>query len=100
MLRRGWFEGRISAEWVLALAVSMVLATLLIPLPPAWVDLGIALSLALSVTLLVASLGAREALQASALPTEQCVTTLFPLALHVDSSRHALSDSDASRIYY
>ncbi|HLT28609.1 MAG TPA: flagellar biosynthesis protein FlhA [Myxococcaceae bacterium] len=98
MLRRGWFEGRISAEWVLALAVSMVLATLLIPLPPAWVDLGIALSLALSVTLLVASLGAREALQVSAFPTALLVTTLFRLALNVASTRLALSEGHAGRV--
>jgi len=88
----------VSAELGLALAVALILATLLVPLPAAVIDVGLALNLACSVTMLVAALGAREVLSVSAFPTALLVTTLFRLALNVSSTRLALSEGHAGRV--
>src|SRR5690606_27073779 len=97
-MRRRWLSRTVSSEWVLAGAVCLVLATLLVPLSAPWIDLGLALSLALSVTLLVAARGAREALALSSFPTALLVSTLFRLALNVSSTRLALSEGHAGRV--
>ncbi|MDQ3263342.1 MAG: flagellar biosynthesis protein FlhA [Myxococcota bacterium] len=87
-----------SPEVVLAAVVAAILGAMIIPLPAPLLDAGIALNLAASVALLVASLFARDALKVTSFPTLLLFTTLFRVALNVSSTRLALSDGHAGDI--
>ncbi len=87
-----------SPEVVLAVVVAAILGAMIIPLPAPLLDAGIALNLAASVALLVASLFARDALKVTSFPTLLLFTTLFRVALNVSSTRLALSDGHAGDI--
>jgi type III secretion protein V len=89
---------RLPVELVLPVAVTGILAALVVPLPPWLLDLGLALNLVFSAALLLAALQARSALELSAFPTLLLVTTLFRLALNVSSTRLALAEGHAGRI--
>jgi type III secretion protein V len=85
-------------ELVLPVAVTGILAALVVPLPPWLLDLGLALNLVAGAALLLAALQARSALELSAFPTLLLVTTLFRLALNVSSTRLALAEGHAGRV--
>ncbi|MFZ5467854.1 MAG: FHIPEP family type III secretion protein [Myxococcota bacterium] len=87
-----------SSDVVLAVVVAAILGAMVVPLPPWLVDVGIAVNLVASVSLLVAALYAQNALKVAAFPTLLLLTTLFRLALNVSSTRLALSDGHAGDI--
>ncbi len=74
----------------MALAVLGVLAILVIPLPPALLDALLAVSIALSVLMLLVALGLKSAQEFSVFPSLLLVTTLFRLALNVATTRLVL----------
>ena len=78
---------RVPAEGLLALAVLGVLSILLFPLPPALLDALLALNIALSVLMLLISLGLKHPLEFSTFPSVLLITTLFRLALNVATTR-------------
>jgi flagellar biosynthesis protein FlhA len=78
------FTGRDSA---LAVALVGVLAMMLVPIPPALLDLALVASLALSLAILVVSLQIREPLEFSVFPSALLFATLARLALNVASTR-------------
>ena len=78
---------RIPAEGLLALAVLGVLAMLLFPLPAPLLDALLALNIALSVLMLLISLGLKHPLEFSTFPSVLLITTLFRLALNVATTR-------------
>ncbi|GMU61694.1 MAG: flagellar biosynthesis protein FlhA [Myxococcaceae bacterium] len=78
---------RLPAEGLLALGVLGVLAIMLLPLPPAVLDALLAVNIALSVLMLLISLGLSKALEFSVFPSILLITTLFRLALNVASTR-------------
>jgi type III secretion protein V len=96
----GTWLRRAGAGGDVALAAVMVaiLGALLVPLPSWLLDVGLALNLAASLTLLVAALQARSALRVSSFPTLLLLTTLLRLALNVSSTRLALSEGRAGRV--
>ncbi|HUL60296.1 MAG TPA: flagellar biosynthesis protein FlhA [Anaeromyxobacteraceae bacterium] len=81
-----------------ALAVLALVLLLVAPMPPPVLDACLALNLALSATILVVTLFARDALRFASFPTLLLLTTLFRLALEVTSTRLVLSRGDAGRI--
>ena len=75
-----------------ALGVVIILATLFIPLPPLLLDFGLAISLTLSVLVLMVALWIPSPLQFNSFPTLLLVVTMLRLALNVSSTRLILSE--------
>jgi type III secretion protein V len=89
---------RSSGEVLFALSVLSIVALLVMPVGPALLDAGLALSLALSATILVVTLFSRGALRFATFPTLLLLTTLFRLALAVGSTRLVIGRGEAGRI--
>src|SRR4051812_12884672 len=87
-----------SSDVVLAIAMAAVLAAMIVPMPSWMLDIGIAINLAASASLLVAALYAQDALKVTAFPTLLLCTTLFRLSLNVSSTRLALAEAHAGQI--
>jgi type III secretion protein V len=87
-----------AGDVLFALGVLAVLLLLVAPLPPALLDACLALNLALSATILVVTLFARDALRFASFPTLLLLTTLFRLALNVSSTRLILSRGEAGGV--
>lgn len=81
------------ALWVLAAVVGA-----LVPMPTVLVDLLLALSLAGSTALVVASLGARRSDDFLGFPTLLLLVTLTRLSLNVTTTRLILTEGDAGRV--
>jgi flagellar biosynthesis protein FlhA len=80
------------------IAVVAVIAMLVIPLPPAILDIMLTLNIALGVLLVLASMNVRRALDLSAFPSILLVATLFRLALNVSSTRLILLHAHAGAV--
>ena len=83
---------RIPAEAVLAMAVVGILAILIVPLPAIVLDGLLALNVAISVLMLLVSLGLTKPMEFSVFPSLLLITTLFRLALNVATTRLILLD--------
>ncbi|NDV50806.1 flagellar biosynthesis protein FlhA [Salipiger sp. PrR003] len=75
-----------------ALGMVLVLAVLFIPLPKFLLDFGLALSLTVSVLVLMVSMWIRKPLDFDAFPTLLLVVTMLRLSLNVASTRLILSE--------
>lgn len=88
----GWSGfGLANKDIVFAIGVVLVLGMLFIPLPPMLLDFGLAVSLSLSVLILMVALWIREPLEFNSFPTLLLVVTMLRLALNVSSTRLILS---------
>jgi type III secretion protein V len=87
-----------ASDAVLALVALALVALLVAPLPAGALDVLIAVNLAISATVLVVTLFARDALGFASFPTLLLLTTLFRLALNVSSTRLVLTRGDAGRV--
>src|SRR5690606_39741015 len=83
-----------STETWLALGVVIIVALLVVPLPPVVLDALLALSLALSIVVLVVTLSTGDPLEFSAFPSLLLLLTLLRLGLNVSSTRLILSRSE------
>ena len=83
MMRRG--------DLMLAAAVIGILVVLIMPLPPMVLDLLLALSIILSVLILMTALFIQGPLEFSAFPTVLLMATMFRLALNLASTRLILT---------
>ncbi|RMH41755.1 MAG: flagellar biosynthesis protein FlhA [Alphaproteobacteria bacterium] len=83
--------GLANRDVVFAVGVVLVLGMLFIPLPPLLLDFGLAVSLSLSVLILMVSLWIRTPLEFNSFPTLLLVVTMLRLALNVSSTRLILS---------
>ncbi len=81
---------------IFAFGVVMVVIMMVVPLPPALLDIFLTLNIALSVTILLVSIYNKEALQFSAFPSLLLITTLFRLSLNVSSTRLILGGQGAT----
>lgn len=75
-----------------AVGIIFILMVLFIPLPPALLDIGLSLSLALSVLVLMVALWIDKPLAFSSFPTILLVVTMLRLALNIASTRLILSN--------
>lgn len=85
-------------DLALAFGVLLIISLLIIPLPPALMDLFIATNLSLAVLILLVSLYIKNPLEFSAFPTVLLVTTLFRLGLNVATTRLILTEAYAGEI--
>jgi flagellar biosynthesis protein FlhA len=97
-LPRAASAGDRRAEVGVALAIVFVIALLVVPLPGIILDLFLAASIGLSLTVLLVSLYATEPLELSSFPLLLLVLTLFRLALNVASTRLILGDGHAGQV--
>ena len=75
-----------------AIGVIVILTILFLPIPPALIDIGLALSIAASVLVLMVALWIQKPLDFSAFPTVLLIVTLLRLALNIASTRLILSN--------
>jgi flagellar biosynthesis protein FlhA len=80
------------SDIALALVVLTILVVLIVPLPPVLLDLFLAVSIILSVLILMTSLFIEEPLEFSAFPTVLLIATMLRLALNLASTRLILSN--------
>ncbi len=83
---------------VLAFGLVTVLATLLIRLPTPVLDVLLACSISLAVSVLIITLTSKEALELSTFPSLLLFVTLFRLSLNVASTRLILLQGSAGKI--
>jgi flagellar biosynthesis protein FlhA len=83
---------KVPAEGLLALAVLGIIGILIIPVPAVLLDVLLALSVALSVLMLLVALGLTRPMDFSVFPSLLLITTLFRLALNVATTRLILLD--------
>lgn len=76
--------------------VLTVILLLIIPLPPAIVDVAIIINMSLSMMILVITMTIREPLELSIFPSLLLITTLFRLGINVSTTRNILSNSGSS----
>ena len=83
---------------LVAVAIILVVAMLVIPIPAALLDLFIAFNLSASLIVLLVAIYTREPLQFGVFPSLLLLTTLFRLALQVTSVRLILLEGDAGSV--
>lgn len=86
------------SNFIFAAGLVGILATLLIPLPTFILDIGLACSISLAVSVLVIVLATNEPIELSTFPSLLLFTTLFRLALNVASTRLILLQGNAGTI--
>jgi flagellar biosynthesis protein FlhA len=86
------FLTRIGKNSDLSLAVGLVgiLAVMVVPMPPFFIDMLLSIAIAMSVMLLLTSIYAQKALDFSIFPSLLLISTLFRLALNVATTRKIL----------
>lgn len=85
-------------DMILAAGVLVIMALLLIPLPPFMLDILLAINITISVLTLLISLYLISPLDFSSFPTILLITTLFRLGLNVASTRLILGQGYAGHI--
>ena len=78
-------------ELALAIGVAAIIAMLILPVPGWLLDFGLALSITLSILILMASLFIERPLELSAFPTILLIATMLRLGLNMASTRLILS---------
>jgi flagellar biosynthesis protein FlhA len=84
-------SARSSRDVGFAIGIAILLSILFLPVPPALIDVGLALSIALSVLILMVALWIQRPLDFSAFPTVLLIATMLRLALNIASTRLILS---------
>lgn len=87
-----------SAEIWLAIAVVIIVALLIVPLPPMVLDALLALSLAVAILVLLVTLTISDPLEFSIFPSLLLLVTLLRLGLNVNSTRLILSQGHAGQV--
>ncbi len=75
-----------------ALGIVVILTVLFLPIPPALIDVGLALSIALSVLILMVALWIDRPLEFSAFPIVLLIATMLRLSLNIATTRTILSE--------
>lgn len=75
-----------------------IVLMIIIPMPPFFLDIFIAVNITISVIILLITIFATEVLQFSIFPSVLLVTTLFRLAINVSSTRLILSEANGGSI--
>src|SRR5512139_3302633 len=83
---------RLGADAFFAGGIVVMLTILFLPIPPILIDLGLAVSIALSVLILMVALWIQKPLDFSAFPTVLLIATLLRLSLNIATTRLILSN--------
>jgi flagellar biosynthesis protein FlhA len=81
-----------------AVAVVCVVTMLVVPLPPALLDLLITLNISAALTIVVATMYLGKALDFASFPSLLLLTTMFRLAINVSVTRLILTTGDAGSV--
>ncbi len=87
-----------TAETWLALGVVVIVALLVVPLPAMMLDALLALSIALSIVVLLVTLSTADPIDFSIFPSLLLLLTLLRLGLNVSSTRLILSEGHAGKV--
>lgn len=87
-----------NGTFLLAIGMFLILAVMIVPVPPALLDLAITFNLAFSIIVLLVTLNSREPLEFSVFPSLLLVLTLMRLAINVASTRQILSSGYAGKV--
>ncbi len=87
-----------SAETYLAIGVVVIVGLLIVPLPPPVLDAMLALSIGLSILVLLVAISSNDPLEFSVFPSLLLLITLLRLGLNVSSTRLILSEAQAGRV--
>lgn len=88
----------LTSETYLALGVVVIVALLIMPLPAFMLDALLALSMALSIVILLVTISSRDPLEFSIFPSLLLLITLLRLGLNVSSTRLILSTGHAGQV--
>ncbi|MBP3952020.1 flagellar biosynthesis protein FlhA [Bacillus suaedae] len=80
------------------LGVILIIAMLIIPLPPAMLDFLIIINIALALLIILVAMNTQEPLQFSIFPTLLLLVTLFRLGLNVSTTRSILGNAEAGNV--
>ncbi len=83
-----------NTDLMLAVGMTIILATLFLPVPAVLIDLGLAFSIALSVVILMVALWIKKPLDFSAFPTVLLIATMLRLSLNIATTRLILTDGN------
>jgi len=87
-----------NSDVAMAVAVIMILALMVIPLPPVLLSLLIVTNIALAITILLISMYTQDALSFSVFPSLLLLTTLFRLGINIASTRLILLQGNAGSV--
>src|SRR5262245_16610249 len=83
-----------------AVAVILVVSMMLVPLPPALLDLFIAANVTFALVIVIATMYVRRSLDFASFPSLLLLTTLFRLAINVSVTRLILLHGDAGNVVH
>ncbi|HEY8890011.1 MAG TPA: flagellar biosynthesis protein FlhA [Clostridium sp.] len=92
------FNIKNNLDVLVAFGVIAIVLMIIIPLPPALLDVIIAFNITLAVIILLLTMFTTEVLQFSVFPTLLLITTLLRLALNISSTRLVLTQAYAGNI--
>ena len=98
MAEKAKFNIKNNLDVLVAFGVIAIVLMIIIPLPPALLDVIIALNITLAVIILLLTMFTTEVLQFSVFPTLLLITTLLRLALNISSTRLVLTQAYAGNI--
>ena len=84
----------------LAIGLVFIVLMMVIPLPPAMLDILLTINISLSVIILLVCLYTKEPLDYSSFPTVLLIATLFRLGLNISSTRLILLYSEAGNVIH
>jgi len=80
----------LNSDLTIAIGLMIILSVMVVPIPPFLLDLFLALTMSISVIILLVSVYAKKPLDFSTFPTVLLIMTLFRLTLNVASTRNIL----------
>ena len=84
----------------LAIGLVFIVLMMVIPLPPAMLDILLTINISLSVIILLVCLYTKEPLDYSSFPTVLLIATLFRLGLNISSTRLILLYGEAGNVIH
>ena len=87
-----------SKDLVMAFSLVLIVALLLVPLPPGMVDLLIAVSMAISIGIILMTMYIQQPMEFSVFPTVLLLVTLLRLGINISVSRLILLNGEAGKI--
>ena len=91
-------KGAMLRRTIVPFVIIGAVVTMVVPIPPAMLDMLLALNLAFAILIMLAVLTMRDTLQLSSFPSLILITTLMRLALNVSSTRLILLDGYAGKV--
>ncbi|MFO0724374.1 MAG: type III secretion system export apparatus subunit SctV [Myxococcota bacterium] len=83
---------------VVAIFVTFIISMMMVPLPSFMIDALICVNIAISLTIMLVALFAKNALEVSSFPTLLLITTLFRLGLNISTTRGILAHAEAGQM--